>query len=197
MSRSNRRRRPANGDAAPPPDQPAASKANRALLRREAERVDNAPGYGNPPPWSLRGMFTLYALMLVINAPVAVLAMRLDPTSTYASSLVVVSPFLYLLYGLLAMSSARRLAHEARSMRPLETLSAAALMYIVYVLSLTIAIQLSGHNVDPHDARQMAGAGVAGLLGGATGAALYPFAYRKLYMHRLPSNRRPRPGAKR
>jgi phosphotransferase system glucose/maltose/N-acetylglucosamine-specific IIC component len=160
------------------------------VLRREVERVDNAPGYGNPPPWSLRGILTLYALMVVINVPVAALASRLDKTSTYASSVVVVSPFLYLLYGLLAMGSARRLAGEERSMRPLETLSAAALMYVVYVLSLTIAIQLSGHNVDTHDAKQMAGAGVAGLIGGAVGAVIYPLLYRRFYMHRMPRGRR-------
>jgi hypothetical protein len=184
MSRGNRRKRTSAADGSP------GGKHERALLRREVERIDNAPGYGNPPPWSLRGILTLYALMVVINVPVAALATRLDSTSTYASSLVVVSPFLYLLYGLLAMSTARRIAHEERSMRPLETLAAAALMYIVYVLSLTIAIQLSGHNVDPHDARQMAGAGVAGLIGGAVGAVIYPFVYRRFYMHRMPGRRR-------
>jgi hypothetical protein len=193
MSRTNRRKRPTgdatDGGGAPVPTPTPTTERRRPLLRREVERVDNEPGYASPRPWSLRGTLTLYLVMMVINAPVALIAMKLYNAATYASSLVIVSPFIYLLYGLLAMPLARRLAQEPRRLRPLETLSAAALMYILYYVSVNIAVQLSGHNVDAADGRQLAGAGVAGLLGGAAGAALFPWIYRRFWMPRLPSAR--------
>jgi hypothetical protein len=181
MSRTNRRRTAAERRAA---------VEERAALRRRAEREENAPGYGNPPPWSLRGILTLYALMMVINVPVAAVAMRLEDSPSYAYSLVVVNVFLYLLYALLAMPSARRLAREPRLMRPLESIAAGAVMYLAYVLASSAALTLSRHNMDAHDAKQLAGVGVAGLIGGALGAAAYPWIYRKLWMHRLPRSRR-------
>src|SRR5437899_6552592 len=106
MSKSNRRK----------------SRQERTALRREAEKAENAPGYANPPPWSLRGVLTLYGLMMVINVPVAAVAMKLENQPTYWYSLVVINVFLYLLYALLAMPTARRLAHEQRFMRPLEAI---------------------------------------------------------------------------
>jgi hypothetical protein len=164
------------------------------LIRREVVRVDNEPGYANPSPWSVRGSLILYAVMMAINFPVTLLAMRLENAPTYAGALVTVSPFLYLLYALLAVSPAQRLAGEPRRLRPLETLSAGALMYLLYVLATSLALTLSGHNLDAHDGKQMAGAVIAGFLGGAVGALMYPFVHRKLWMHRLPGGRRgPRP----
>jgi hypothetical protein len=175
MSRSNRRKRPAG--------------QRTALLRREVVPVENEPGYANPGPWSLRGSLILYGLMMLINFPVTLLAMRIDNVPTYADALVTVSPFVYLLYALLAASPAQKLAGEARRLRPLETLAAGALMYVVYVLSTGVALSLSGHNLDPYDAKQMGGAVAAGLIGGGVGAALYPWVHRKLWMHRLPGGR--------
>jgi hypothetical protein len=174
MSKSNRRR----------------PKQDRSILRREVEKVDNAPGYANPPPWSLRGILTMYAVMMVINVPVAAVAMKLESQPSYWYSLVVINVFLYLLYALLAMPTARRLAHEARLMRPLESIAAGSLMYVVYVVSTSIALTLSRHEFDAHDALQIAGVGVAGLIGGGVGAALYPWVYRRFWMHRLPRGRR-------
>ena len=166
------------------------SRQDRTVLRREVEQAENAPGYANPPPWSLRGVLTLYALMMVINVPVAAVAMKLENQPTYWYSLVVINVFLYLLYALLAMPTARRLAGERRFMRPLEAISAGALMYVVYVVSSSIALSISRHDIDPHDGLQLAGVGVGGLIGGAVGAALYPWVYRRFWMHRLPRARR-------
>jgi len=192
MSRTNRRKHPATTTGPPDAAQRAETRQHRALLRRETERIENAPGYANPPPWSLRGVLTLYALMVVINVPVAAVAMRLESQPTFAYSLVTVNVFLYLLYPLLAMPTARRLTGETRLLRPLETISVGALSYFFYVLSTGLAVQVSGHNLDANDAKQLAGVGVAGLIGGAVGAAIYPFAYRRFFMHRLPGNRGPR-----
>jgi hypothetical protein len=189
MPRSNRRRR-GTPTGSTDPGNPAPER--RRLLRREVEAVENEPGYASPRPWSLRGSLTLYLVMMVINAPVALVSMKVYDSATYASALVIISPFLYLLYGLLAMPLARRLAQEPRRLRPLESLSAAALMYILYYISVTVAVQMSGHNVDAHDGNQLAGAGLAGLIGGAVGAALYPWVHRKVWMPRLPSARGPR-----
>jgi hypothetical protein len=174
MSKSNRRK----------------PRQDRTILRREVEKVENAPGYTNPPPWSLRGVLTLYAVMMVINVPVAAVAMKLENQPSYWYSLVVINVFLYLLYALLAMPTARRLAREQRYMRPLEAISAGALMYVVYVISSSIALSISRHDIDAHDGLQLAGVGVAGLIGGALGAALYPWVYRRFWMHRLPRARR-------
>jgi hypothetical protein len=191
MSRTNRRRpgQGGEGGGAGTGGGPNPTPERRPLLRREVERVDNEPGYASPGPWSLRGTLTLYLLMMVINAPVALIAMKIYNLTSFAYALVIISPFLYLLYGLLAMPTARRLAQEQRRLRPLESLSAAALMYIIYYVSVNIAVQFSGHNVDPNDGKQLLGAGVAGLLGGAVGAALFPWVYRKFWMPRLPGAR--------
>src|SRR5260221_3562428 len=151
MSRTNRRKRPATTDAPADATQRAETRQHRALLRRETEGVENAPGYANPPPWSLRGVLTIYALMVVVNVPVAAVAMKLESQPTFAYSLVTVNVFLYLLYPLLVMPTARRLAGEARLLRPLETISAGALSYFFYVLSTGLAVELSGHNLDAHD----------------------------------------------
>jgi hypothetical protein len=169
---------------------PPARRPRPPLIRREVVHIENEPGYANPGPWSVRGTLILYAVMMAINFPVTLLAMKLESAPTYAGALVTVSPFLYLLYALLAVSPAQRLAREPRRLRPLETLSAGALMYLLYVLATSLALAVSGHNLDAYDAKQMAGAVVAGLIGGAAGAVIYPLVHRKLWMHRLPSNRR-------
>jgi hypothetical protein len=195
MSRGNRRKRPVTQPPVTAPAGGAAARRSRpSLLRREVVRIDNEPGYANPGPWSLRSTLILYAVMMAINVPVTLLSMRLENAPSYADALVTVSPFLYLLYALLAVSPAQRLSGEPRRLRPLETLSAGALMYLLYVLATGLALEVSGHGIDPYDAKQMAGAVVAGLIGGAVGALLYPIVHRKLWMHRLPSSRRgPRP----
>jgi hypothetical protein len=202
MSRSNRRKQNQNGtpsdDGAPQNDAPQAPRepvVRWSFLRRTTEQIPVEPGYANPAPWSVRGTLTAFLIMAVVNAPVSAIVYELDkaPASTFASTLVFPSPLLFFLYALVAMPFARRLAQERRPMRTLETLSLAALMYILLVVSISIAVQLSGHNADANDGKQMLGIGVAAFLGSGTGAALYPFLYRKLYMHRLPSGRGPRP----
>ena len=172
MSREKRRRRP-------------------DLVRREEERVENAPGYASPAPWSVRGVLVLYALMVLINFPVAVVAWKLDRSISYAESVVAPSVFLYLFYALVAMPWARRLAGEPRSMRPLETISTAALSYLVYYVAATAVVRMVPGGVDAHNLGAVVGVGLAGLAGGAAGAALYPLLYRKLWMPRLRSARRP------
>ncbi|HEV7678664.1 MAG TPA: hypothetical protein VGQ42_08860 [Candidatus Dormibacteraeota bacterium] len=198
MSRSNRRKQNQDGTpqdgAAPQDSRPQAPRepvVRWSFLRRSTEEVPVEPGYTNPAPWSVRGTLTASLIMAVLNAPVSALVYQFDkaPSSTFASTLVFPSPLLFFLYALVAMPFARRLAQERRPMRTLETLSLAALMYILLVVSISIAVQLSGHNADANDGKQMLGIGVAALLGSATGAALYPVLYRKLYMHRLPSAR--------
>jgi hypothetical protein len=190
MSRENRRKEEDQPDQPEQQDQPDQPE-RRPLLRREVEKIENEPGYATPRPWSLRAVMTMFALMVALNLPAAAILSQIDKSSsnTFVSILVFPSPFLYFLYALIAMPFARRLAGETRPMRTLETLGIAALMYLIFVLSISVAIQLSGHNADAHDGKQMAGAGVAGLLGSAAGAALYPLLYRKLWMPRLPSAR--------
>ncbi len=199
MSRENRRRRDAAGEGTPPqpepvePEQPEVQEqpARRPLLRREREVIPNAPGYASPMPWSPRGTLTLFALMVVINFPVAAVQWKLDSALTYGSAVVGPSVFLYLLYALLAMPMARRLAGESRSMRTLETVSTAALSYLVYLVAANlVAHALSSNGVDSRNTGQVALVGIAGLAGGAIGAALYPVVYRKLWMPRLPGARR-------
>lgn len=156
--------------------------------------VENEPGYATPGPWSVRGTLTLALCMLVLNIPVAAavyfaFGLNHDKNSTFLSVLILPSPFLFLLYALVCMPFARRLAGEARRMRPLETLGAGALMYIIYYMSVAIAVQASGHKADVHDGKQMAGAAIAALCGVAVGAALYPVLFRKLWMPRLPGSR--------
>jgi hypothetical protein len=167
----------------------------RPLVQRQPEPVENEPGYATPAPWSVRGTLTLALCMIVLNIPVAALVyyafgLEHDKNTTFLSVLILPSPFLFLLYALVTMPFARRLAQEARRMRALETLAAAAMMYIVYEISITAAVQASGHNADVHDGKQMAGIAVAALLGTAAGAALYPILYRRLWMPRLPGSRR-------
>jgi hypothetical protein len=204
MSRRNRRSRGPSPPATPapdnmPPDVPPPpsppSPPRRSLFRREVERIENEPGFASPGPWSLRGMLTLALLSVLLQIIVGSIAYatvgRGDRTVTYASVLVSVDPVRLMIYALVAMPFARRLAQERRSMRALETLSAGALMYLVYFLSLYVAISLSAHNFDAHDGRQMAGAGAASLLGTAAGAALFPLLYRMLWMPRLPGSRGP------
>jgi len=187
MSRENRRKREP-GDAAPPPPDTDAP-VRRPLLRREQERIENAPGYASPAPWSVRGTLTLFGLMVLINLPVAAVAWRLDNSITYWEAAVSPSVFLYLLYALLAMPWARRLAGEQRSMRPLETISTAAMSYLLYYLAATAVVRGTG-GVDPHNAGQLGVLSIAALAGGAAGAALYPYVYRRFWMPRLPGTRR-------
>jgi hypothetical protein len=186
MSRENKRKQQDQPD-----DGSEQQPERRPVLRREVEKIENDPGYASPGPWSLRGVMTMFLIMVVLNVPAAAIVSQVDKTAstTFVSILVFPSPFLYFLYALIAMPLARRLAEQARPMRTLETLGVAALMYLVFVLSISIALQLSGHNADAHDGKQMAGAGIAGLLGSGTGAALYPLLYRRLWMPRLPSAR--------
>jgi hypothetical protein len=169
--------------------------------RRDADPdpdpVENAPGYASPGPWSVRGMLTLALCMVVLNIPVAAVvyyAFGLNHAKdmTFLSTLILPSPFLFLLYALLAMPFARRLAQESRRLRPLESLAAGALMYIVYFISISAAVQASGHNADVHDGKQMAGIAVAALIGTFVGAALYPLVFRRFWMPRLPGSRGPR-----
>jgi hypothetical protein len=171
-------------------------KNRRKLVQRETERIENEPGYASPAPWSLRGLLTLALLMVLLQVVVGSIAFatvgRNDSSMTYASILVSVDPVREMIYALVAMPFARRLAQESRSMRALETLSVGAAMYLVYFLSLYIAISASGHNFDAHDGKQMAGVGVAALLGTGAGAVAYRFVYRRLWMPRLPGSG-PRP----
>lgn len=151
------------------------------------------PGYASPGPWSVRGLLTLALCMVVLNIPVSVVvyyAFGLNHAKdmTFLSTLLLPSPFLFLVYALVVMPFARRLAQEPRRMRPLEALSAGAIMYIVYFLSIGAAVQASGHNADVHDGKQMAGIGAAALIGTFVGAALYPLLFRRLWMPRLPRN---------
>lgn len=195
MSRENRRRRPATEatDAdtigAGQPQLPPPPR--RGLMRREAERVENAPGYASPAPWSVRGVLVLYALMVLVNFPVAVVGWKLDRSISYAESVVAPSVFLYLFYALVAMPWARRLAGEPRSMRPLETISTAALSYLIYYVAARGVVGLVPGGVDAHNLGAVVGVGLAGLAGGAVGAALYPMVYRRFWMPRLPRSRRP------
>jgi len=173
------------------------SRRNRpqrpSLLRRSEERIENEPGYATPAPWSLRGMLTLALMIILLQVVVGSIAWaaagRGDKTITYVSVLISVDPVRVMIYALVAMPFARRLAQERRSMRALETLSAGAMMYIVYFLSVSIAVSMSQHAYDPHDGRQMAGAGAAALLGTLAGAAVFPVVYRRFWMPRL--GRRP------
>jgi hypothetical protein len=158
-------------------------------IRRTQERIENEPGYATPGPWSLRGMLTLALMVVLLQVIVGSIAWaaagRGDRTITYVSVLISVDPVRVMIYALVAMPFARRLAQERRSMRALETLSAGALMYIVYFLSVSIAVSMSQHAYDPHDGKQMAGAGAAALLGTAAGAAAFPVIYRRFWMPRL------------
>jgi hypothetical protein len=160
------------------------------MVRRTAEPVVDEPGYASPAPWSVRAMLTLYGLMLLLNFPVAAIAMKLDSTLSYWESLLSPSVFLYLLYALLTMPFAQRLAHQPRRLRPLETLAAAALMYVVYDVAVHIALQAMPGGVSARNPGQMASLSIAAVLGGAAGAVLYPLAFRRLWMPRLPSARR-------
>jgi hypothetical protein len=158
-------------------------------------RNQSDPGDAGPGPWSVRGMLTLALCMIVLNIPVAVVVyfafgLNHSKTDTFLSTLLQPSPFLFLLYALICMPLARRLAQEPRRLRPLESLAAGAMMYIVYYVSISIAVQSSGHNADVHDGRQMAGISAAALLGTAAGAAVYPVIFRKLWMPRQPRSRR-------
>ena len=191
MSRENRRKRDANDPPAdmPTPEPEAEAPVRRPLLRRQREEIPNAPGYASPAPWSVRGTLTLFGLMVLINLPVAAVAWRLDNTITYWEAAVSPSVFLYLLYALLAMPWARRLAGEARSLRPLETISTAAMSYLLYYLAATAVVRSAG-GIDAHNAGQLAVLSIAALAGGAAGAALYPYVYRRFWMPRLPGTRR-------
>lgn len=144
-----------------------------------------------PGPWSVRGMLTLALCMVVINIPVSlvvyfVFGLNHSRTDTLLSVMLSPSAILFLIYALVCMPFARRLAQEQRRLRPLETLAAGAMMYIVYYLSISIAVQASGHNADVHDGKQMAGLSAAALLGTFAGAALYPLLFRRLWMPRRP-----------
>ena len=176
----------------PPDEQPR----RRSLLRREDEPIENEPGYATAAPWSVRGLLTLALLMALLQVVVASVAYaavgRNDSTVTYASVLITVDPIRVMIYALVAMPFARRLSPERRPMRALETLSAGALIYLVCFFSEYIAVSISAHPADAHDGKQMAGAGIAALLGTFTGAALFPLVYRRLWMPRLPSARGPR-----
>ena len=151
-------------------------------------------------PWSRRGLLTLALCMLVLNIPVSAIVYYASGTykqkgETFHYFLLSPSPFVVLLYALACAPLAQRLAQEARRLRPLEALAAAAVMYIVYYLSISIALQASGHNADAHDGKQMAGLSAAALIGVFVGAAIYPYMFRRLWMPRLP--RDPRGGAPR
>jgi hypothetical protein len=142
-------------------------------------------------PWRVRGMLTLALCMIVLNIPVMVIVFFASGANhhkddTFLSVMLTPSPFLFLLYALVCMPYARRLAGEARRLSPLESLAAGATMYIVYYLAISIAVQASGHNTDVHDGEQMAGISVAALLGTFAGAAVYPLMFRRLWMPRGP-----------
>ena len=142
-----------------------------------------------PGPWSARGTLTLALCMVVLDIPVGALTyyvfgLKNDKNTSLLSAILTPSPFLFLLFALACMPFARRLAQEERLMRPLESLAAGAMMYIVYYLAISIAVQISGHNADVRDGKQMAGVAVAALLGTGAGAALYPVIFRKLWMPR-------------
>jgi O-antigen/teichoic acid export membrane protein len=178
-----------------PDDKPR--RPRRPIIERRP--VETEPGAPAPGPWSVRGTLTMALCMVVLNIPVAALVyyafgLKNDKDTTFLSALVLPSPFLFLLYALVAMPFARRLAQEPRRMRPLETLAAGAVMYIVYQVSITAAVLASGHNADVHDGKQMAGIAFAALIGTGVGAALYPVVFRKLWMPRPPgtgTGRRP------
>src|SRR5258708_6362287 len=161
MSRENKRKQQDQPD-----DGSEQQPERRPVLRREVEKIENEPGYASPGPWSLPGVMTMCLIMVVLNVPAAAIVSQVDKSTstTFVSVLVFPSPFLYFLYALIAMPLARRLAEQARPMRTLETLGVAALMYLVFVLSISIALQLSGHNADAHDGKQMAGAARASLI---------------------------------
>lgn len=145
----------------------------------------------SPAPWSRRGFLTLALCMVVLNIPVTAAVYYASGTykqrnETFLYFLLSPSPFLFLLYALACAPLARVLAQEARRLRPLEALAAAAVMYIVYYLSISIALQASGHNADAHDGKQMAGLSAAALIGVFVGAAIYPSMFRRLWMPRRP-----------
>jgi hypothetical protein len=167
--------------------------------RRRIDRdpIENEPGYASPGPWSVRGMLTLALCVVVLNIPVSaivyfVFGLNHQKDQTFLFVLLQPSPFLFLLYALVCMPLARRLAQEPRRLRPLESMAAGALMYIVYFISISAAVQASGHNADAHDGKQMAGISVAALIGTFVGAALYPLVFRRFWMPRLPGSRGPR-----
>ncbi|HZS14226.1 MAG TPA: hypothetical protein VFC09_06475 [Candidatus Dormibacteraeota bacterium] len=194
MSRTNKRKRPAAPGVAPAP--PAAEEPRpqrRPLVQRRMERIENAPGYGNAAPWSVRGVLTLYALMLVLNLPVAAIAQRLEGAPNYLTAAVSPDVFLFLLYALLAMPGARRLAGEPRSMRPLESISAGALMYLLYYGVANLVANLIPGGPHSDNLAQVAEVGLGAVAGGAIGAVLFPLLYRRLWMPRLPGARGPRP----
>jgi F0F1-type ATP synthase assembly protein I len=167
----------------------------RPVVRREVERLEPEPGYATPGPWSLRGMLTLGLIVAVLQAVVSLVTYewryRNDPTDTLAFHMLNTDPVSMMLFALVGMPFARRLAQERRSMRVLETLSAGAIMYILDYLSISIAISLSGHAADAHDGKQMAGAAVAAVLGIATGSALFGVVYRRFWMPRLRGGPKP------
>ena len=180
----------------PPRDQPREPREPREPNEQLSNQpAGNEPGYASPAPWSVRGMLTLALCMVVLNIPVAAVVyyafgLNHQKDQTFLSTLILPSPFLFLFYALVCMPFACKLAQEARRLRPLESLAAGAMMYIVYFVSISIAVQASGHNADVHDGKQMAGAATAALLGTFTGAAIYPVAFRRLWMPRLPRSRR-------
>ncbi len=161
--------------------------------RRPPDQPEAPPVRG---PWHVRGMLTLALCMIVLNIPVALIVyfafgLNHSKTDTFLSVLLQPSPFLFLLYALVCMPFARRLAQEPRRLSPLESLAAGAMMYIVYYLSISLAVSASGHNADVHDGKQMAGIAVAALLGTAAGAAAYPLLFRRFWMPRAPRGPRP------
>jgi len=171
----------------PPPQQGDPLRDPRA----PGDPAQPQPGYASPGPWSVRGMLTLALSMVVLNIPVSVIVyyafgLNHDKGDTLLSVMLSPSPILFLFYALLCMPFARRLAQEQRRLRPLESLAAGAMMYILYYISISIAVQASGHNADVHDGKQMAGISTAALLGTFAGAALYPLLFRRLWMPRLP-----------
>jgi heme A synthase len=162
----------------------------RQPVRRETEKPENEPGYATPAPWSLRGMLTLALIVMVLQAVVGMVTFELrfrhDASETLIFHAINTDPISIMLYTLVGMPLARRLARESRSMRVLETLSAGAVMYILDYAGTYIAVSVSGHAVDPHDGLQMAGASLASVLSLATGAALFGVVYRRFWMPRLP-----------
>jgi membrane associated rhomboid family serine protease len=169
---------------------PRKNRSRPPLVRREVERLENEPGYAAPSPWNLRGMLTLALIVVVLQTVVSLVTYELryrnDPTDSLAFHALNTDPVSMMLFTLVGMPFARRLAQQRRPMRILETLSAGAVMYILDYLSISIAISLSGHAADAHDGKQMAGAAVAAVLGIATGSALFGVIYRRLWMPRLP-----------
>jgi cellobiose-specific phosphotransferase system component IIC len=142
-------------------------------------------------PWSVRGVLTLALCMIVLNIPVSAIVyyasgINKHKDETFLYFMLSPSPFLFLLYALFCAPLAQRLAQEQRRLRALEALAAAAVMYIVYYLSISIALQASGHNADAHDGKQMAGVSIAALIGIFIGAALYPMVVRRLWTPRMP-----------